>query len=279
VEFSVAVEGGSLVGWEAGAGTPALILHGGPATDNTETLVEILPSTLRTIRYQQRGIVPSTPAEPYDIETHVADAVRVLDDRGIERAWLIGHSWGGHLAFHLAVAHPGRVRGLIGIDPLGAVPDGGWGRLDTELFERLERHSPADAARAKEMDERAMEGEGTEEEALEAFELVWPYYFADPPSAPPLPETRVSVPLYAVVVASVNAHFERGTLVGGLPAFEGPFGIIHGEADPLPHEAGRETAALVPHATFDLIPGAGHLPWLEQPEAFRAAVDRILSSG
>ena len=279
MQFSVPVDGGSLVGWEAGAGTPALMLHGGPATDNTAELVGILPPTLRTIRYQQRGLEPSTIAEPYDIEAHVADAVRVLDDRGIERAWLIGHSWGGHLAFHLAVAHPDRVLGLVGIDPLGAVPDGGWGRLDTELFERLERDSPADAARAKEIDERAMAGEGDEQEVMEAFELIWPYYFADPASAPPMPETRVSVPLYAAVVASVHEHFERGTLAGGLPSFEGPFGIVHGEADPLPHEAGRETAALVPHGTFDLISNAGHLPWLEQPEAFRSAVERILSSG
>jgi pimeloyl-ACP methyl ester carboxylesterase len=278
VQFSVAVDGGSLVGWEVGDGTPALILHGGPTSDNTEALPDLLPSTLRTIRYQQRGIEPSTPAEPYDIETHVADAVRVLDDRGVDRAWLIGHSWGGHLAFHVAIAHPSRVLGVIGIDPLGAVPDGGWGELDSEIFERLQRDSPDAAARAKELDERAMAGEGTDEEVLESFELVWPYYFADPASAPPVPETRISVPLYAGVVTSVHEHFERGTLTAGLPSFEGPLGIIHGESDPLPVAASRRTADLVPHATLDVIEDAGHLPWLEQPEAFRAAVDRILSS-
>ena len=239
MQFSVAVDGGSLVGWEVGDGTPALILHGGPTSDNTEALPDLLPSTLRTIRYQQRGIEPSTPAEPYDIETHVADAVRVLDDRGVDRAWLIGHSWGGHLAFHVAIAHPSRVLGVIGIDPLGAVPDGGWGELDSEIFERLQRDSPDAAARAKELDERAM---------------------------------------YAGVVASVHEHFERGTLAAGLPSFEGLLGIVHGESDPLPVAASRATADLVPHATLDVIEDAGHLPWLEQPEAFRAAVERILSS-
>jgi pimeloyl-ACP methyl ester carboxylesterase len=278
MQFSVAVDGGSLVGWDVGEGTPALILHGGPTSDNTEALPEVLPPALRTIRYQQRGIEPSTLAEPYEIEMHVADAVRVLDDWGVERAWLIGHSWGGHLAFHVAVAHPDRVLGVIGVDPLGAVPDGGWGELDSEIFERLQRDSPADAARAKELDERAMAGEGTDEEVLESFELVWPYYFADPASAPPVPETRISVPLYAGVVASVHEHFERGTLTAGLPSFEGPLGIIHGEDDPLPVAASRATADLIPHATLDVIADAGHLPWLEQPDAFRAAADTILSS-
>jgi proline iminopeptidase len=279
VEFRVEVPGGVLVGWEAGEGTPALILHGGPATDNTDTLVPILPR-LRTIRYQQRGLAPSTKAEPYDVDTHVADAVRVLDDRGIDRAWVFGHSWGGQLAFHLAVAHPERFLGLVAIDALGAVPDGGWGGLDSEIFARLERDNPELAARSKAIDERAMAGEEVgDHEVLEAFEAAWPYYFADPKSAPPMPPTEISVPLYAAVVASVHEHFERGTLEQGLPGFTQPFTLIHGLQDPLPVEASRKTAALVPHARFEPIEDCGHTPWLEQPEDFRAAVDRALSGG
>lgn len=278
MEFTAEVAGGSIVGWEAGSGIPALVLHGGPTSDYTDSLVEALPDTLRTIRYQQRGLAPSTLAEPYDIETHVADAIRVFDGRGVDRAWAIGHSWGGHLAFHVAVAHPERVLGVIAIDALGAVPDGGWAELDRNIFERLEQDSPEDSARAKEIDERAMAGEGRDEDALESLELVWPYYFARPDAAPPMPETRISVPLYGAAVASVHDHFERGTLERGLPAFRGTFGLIHGADDPLPATASRATAALVPQATLDVIPDAGHLPWLEQPGAFRAAVDRIFSS-
>ena len=277
MEFATAVPGGAIVGSEAGSGTPALILHGGPASDNTDSLVPVLPSSLRTIRYQQRGISPSTQAEPYDVETHVADAVRVLDERDVSEAWLIGHSWGAHLAFHLAVAHSDRVLGVVAIDALGAVPDGGWEDLDSNLVERLARDSPEAAARAKEIDERAMAGEGSDAEVLESLELVWPFYFSNPGDAPPLPETRISVPLYAAVIDSVHEHFERGTLERGLPAFERPFGLIHGVDDPLPHTASTATAGLVPHATVELIDGAGHLPWLEQPEVFRAAVEKVLS--
>jgi proline iminopeptidase len=279
VEFRVEVPGGELVGWEAGEGTPALILHGGPATDNTDALVPVLPP-LRTIRYQQRGLAPSTKADPHDVDTHVADAVRVLDDRGIDRAWVFGHSWGGQLAFHLAVAHPERFLGLVAIDALGAVPDGGWSSLDSEIFARLERDNPELAAQSKAIDERAMAGEEVgDDEVLGAFEAAWPYYFADPSSAPPMPPTEISVPLYAAVVASVHEHFERGTLEQGLPSFALPFTLIHGLQDPLPAEASRKTAALVPHARFEPIDDCGHTPWLEQPDAFRAAVDRALGAG
>ncbi len=275
-EFSVAVAGGSLVGWESGEGLPVLVVHGGPLSDYTKPLVDVLPAGLRTIRYQQRGLPPSTEAEPFDIETHVADAMSVLDDRGCDRAWLLGHSWGGHLAFHIAVARPERVLGMIAVDALGAVPDGGWGALDTNLFARLERDSPDGAQRAKEFDDRAMAGTATVVEAAESLRLVWPYYFANPKTAPPMPELRVSVALYAGVVASVGEHFERGTLELGLPSFGGPFALLHGEHDPLPADASRLTASLVPGATFEIIPDAGHFPWLEQPDRFHAAVARAL---
>lgn len=275
-EFSVAVAGGTLVGWESGEGVPVLVLHGGPLSDYTEPLVGVIPTGLRTIRYQQRGLPPSTELGPFDIGTHVADAVEVLDDRGCDRVWLLGHSWGGHLAFHIAVARPDRVLGVIALDALGAVPDGGWGALDANIFSRLERDSPEDARRARELDERAMAGMGTDEAAAESLRLVWPYYFANPQAAPPMPDLRVSVALYAGVVASVGEHFERGTLERGLASFGGPFALIHGEHDPLPADASRVTASLVPGATFETISDAGHFPWLEQPQQLRAAVARAL---
>jgi pimeloyl-ACP methyl ester carboxylesterase len=275
-EFSVAVAGGVIVAWEHGEGVPVLVLHGGPLSDYTEPLVEALPAGLRAIRYQQRGLPPSTLEQPLGIEAHVADAVAVLDALGVERAWAVGHSWGGHLAFHLASAHPERLLGVVGIDPLGAVPDGGWADLDANLSARLAARSPEGAARASELDERAMAGEGTEADVRESLELIWRYYFADPDAAPPMPDFRASVALYSAVVTSVHEHFERGTLERALPQFARPFALLHGVADPLPLEASRATAALVPHSVLVPIEDAGHFPWLEQPESVRAALQRVL---
>jgi pimeloyl-ACP methyl ester carboxylesterase len=67
------------------------------------------------------------------------------------------------------------------------------------------------------------------------------------------------------------------SLVPFLPDSLRAIRLIHGVDDPLPHSASTATARLVPHATVETIDGAGHLPWLEQPEAFRAAVERVLS--
>jgi pimeloyl-ACP methyl ester carboxylesterase len=275
-EFAVDVAGGSIVGWEHGDGVPALVLHGGPLSDYMAPLAELLPEGVRAIRYQQRGLPPSTLAEPLGVEAHVADAIAVLDAQGIEQAWAIGHSWGGHLAFHVAAAHPERLLGVVGVDALGAVPDGGWGDMDANLFARLAAHSPDAAARAKELDERAVAGEATEADLRESLGLIWPYYFASPDAAPPMPDLRISVPLYSAVVTSVFEHFERGTLERALPSFSRPFALIHGVADPLPLDASRATAALVPHSMLVPIEDAGHFSWLEQPDSVRAALDRVL---
>jgi pimeloyl-ACP methyl ester carboxylesterase len=276
-EFSVIVPGGALVGRESGRGLPVLILHGGPLSDYTAPLVDVLPDGLSAIRYQQRGLPPSTETGPFDISAHVEDAVAVLDHLGLETAWLLGHSWGGHLAFHIAVSRPQRVAGVIAVDPLGAVADGGWAALDANIFSRLEQRSPADARRAKELDERTTAGVATDAEAAESLELVWPYYFADPSTAPPMPEVRVSVPMFTGVMESVYEHFERKTLEHGLASYRGPFALIHGEHDPLPPSASELTAKLVEGARVEVIPACGHFPWLERPTEFRAAIARALA--
>ena len=73
-----------------------------------------------TVSYQQRGLPPTTIRAPYTVEANVADAVAVIDQVAGERAWIVGHSWGGHLALHMLAACPERLEGAIILDPLGA---------------------------------------------------------------------------------------------------------------------------------------------------------------
>src|SRR4249920_294534 len=153
-EFAASVPGGVITASQTGTGTPALILHGGPGlSDYTAPLAAELDDTFSVIRFQQRGLEPSTTSGPFDIDRHVADAIAVLDAAGADRAYVIGHSWGGHLAMHLAAQHQDRLLGLVAVDPLGAVPDGGEDDLGRILAERI---PPGQAARAAELDERAM---------------------------------------------------------------------------------------------------------------------------
>ena len=266
--FEVPVAGGVLAGHRGGDGPPALLLHGGPAiADYAGGCAAELSGLFETIRYTQRGVPPSVVAPPYSIESHLADALAVLDFFGLDRAWAIGHSWGGHLALHLAVAHPERLLGIVCIDPLGA-----YGEIFEEFGVNLRRAlSPAQVARIEEIEALRRAGASTEADLLERWAIVCPWYFAHPEAAPPNPLGRAGVQCSADTNASITAHFERDTLVHGLPGVRLPAFFIHGADDPLPPRTSIETAALIPGARVELIEDCGHFPWLERPgELLRA---------
>jgi pimeloyl-ACP methyl ester carboxylesterase len=272
--FEAPVAGGVLVGRRGGEGPPALVLHGGPAIpDYTAGLAEEIGGFFSTCRYTQRGVPPSAVAGPYSIESHAADALAALDALGVERAWAVGHSWGGHLALHLAVGHPERLLGVVAVDPLGACGD-----ALVEAGENLRRGLTAtERARVEEIEELRRQGKATEENLLERFALLWPQYFADPASATEEPPVRVGTECSRETNASIAEHFSRGTLVSGLPGVRLPALFVHGALDPLPLWSVERTAALVPGAALEVIPGCGHFPWWEAPGAIRRLVGGFIA--
>lgn len=272
-ELHATVPGGAIAAWQAGSGSPVLLLHGGPGlSDYTEPLAAELDDAYTVIRYQQRGLAPSVRSGPFDIEQHVADAIAVLDAAGAGRAYVIGHSWGAHLAMHLAVRHQDRVLGLVAADPLGAIPDGGFSDMEQNLTARI---APELTARARELDERALAGQGTTEDALESLAIVWPGYFSRPREAPPMPPLNLSVDCYARTFESISWHFEHKTLEQQLPSLHVPTVFLLGADSPIPPEHGIASAALIPGARSQVEPDCGHFAWLEHPGSVRRVLDSI----
>jgi pimeloyl-ACP methyl ester carboxylesterase len=242
-------------------GPPALLLHGGAAVpDYLEGLAAELAPLLTTYRYTQRGTPPSAGGPPYSLEAHMADVLAVLDAFELPRAWLVGHSWGGHLALHLAIAHPERLLGVVCVGTVGAYADV-FDEQDANLRRGLSRQ---DVDRLDEIEARRRGGEVTEEELVERFGIVWPQYFAVRERASPSP-SHVGVDASIGVNRSLAEHFERQTLVHGLPRVRLPVLFVHGELDPDPVRSAVDTAALIPGARVELIADCGHFPWLERP--------------
>jgi pimeloyl-ACP methyl ester carboxylesterase len=261
-----------LGGWVRGDGRRVLLLHGGPGMAYTylDTLADEIGEGYRVAAFQQRGLEPSSVQGPFDVATAVADVAAVLDALGWDRAWIVGHSWGGHLALHMLVSCPERIAGAIIVDPLGAHVE-----VMEEFGERLEAPlTDEERARFQEVEAREEAGTSTAEESMEALRIVWPSYYADPPTAPPMPDIELVVPAFVATMASVNAHAEAETLVRGLtgvPA-EIPVLFVHGGASPMPVRASVDTAKLIPHAEVEVIEGAGHFIWHERPDEMRAVV-------
>lgn len=114
-------------GWEFDAemsgpadGPPVLLLHGFPQDLREWDLVvpALHAAGLHTVAVNQRGYsAGARPDDPlaYRMPECVADAVALLDELGLDRAHLVGHDWGGLVAWHTAAEYPDRVATLTAI--------------------------------------------------------------------------------------------------------------------------------------------------------------------
>ena len=241
-------------------------------------IVEELDGVFETALPQQRGLSPSTLAGPRDIETHVADEIALLDHLGWERAWFIGHGWGGHLAMHVAVAHPDRRQRADPARDLGAVPDGGVAALNEALVGRLTaeerarlrfpaRRATSPATRTRRSWARSTARSGR---ATRPSTATW-----RPPGTIRLEQP---IPDQPDTMTSVRAHFETGTLEKGLPRLDLPALLIHGDGDPMPLTATNQTADLLAGSAVRIVEGAGHFPWVERRGVVREMVVEFLAT-
>jgi len=271
--FRVPTASGDLVGWVTGAGPRVLAIHGGPGMSYgyLDDAVLELAARYRVATFQQRGVPPSTEAGDFTVAEAVADVVAVLEGLGWENAFLMGHSWGGHLVLHAAADLPERLVGVLSVDPLGAVGDGGAAAFGAELIARLPE---ADRHRARELEAKDEAGALSAEEDHEAMALMWPSYFADPATAPSMPPVQLSQSANEGLWTDLQRRLPE--LEASLPSITVPLGVVVGQRSPMPLEAGVATADRVPGAWSWVVPGAGHFLWHEAPGSVVAAMDRLV---
>jgi pimeloyl-ACP methyl ester carboxylesterase len=103
-----------------GSAETVILLHGFPET--SESWDEVVPALagagLRTLTPDQRGYSPGarpTGRAAYRSEELVADVLALADAAGVERFHLVGHDWGGEVAWTTAARHPERVASLTAV--------------------------------------------------------------------------------------------------------------------------------------------------------------------
>jgi pimeloyl-ACP methyl ester carboxylesterase len=247
-----------------------LVLHGGPGLgyEYMDGIAAELGDGFTIASFQQRGLAPSTLEGPFTIAQAVTDVVAVLDALGWDRALVLGHSWGGHLALRFAAAHPSRLLGVLAIDAIGVVGDGGYQAFAAELMAR----TPAPNRERAQRLEAEPAGSADDRDALEALELVWPAYFADPAqtfSSRGIRITTATDPMSEEVTEGLEP------VADALRGCELPIGMLAGTSSPIPWgQAANLTVELCPYGFLSLVE-TGHFPWIEQPGSVRAAVDRL----
>lgn len=129
--------------------------------------------------------------------------------------------------------------------------------------------------RAVEVGEEIAAGDLSDELGTEFLALQWPGYFAEPERAPQAPAGwRLNLTCNGETMASVFGELQSG-FADRLAGCELPIELVVGESSPIPFAVSQQTAGMLPESQITIIPGAGHLPWHEQPGCVRAALARL----
>ena len=265
---------GPVACWRVGSGRHVLVLHGFPdhglgllslgeriAAAGGEAILPALP-----------GYHPSAPVPDgdYSVDAVARDVVSLADGLGLGRFAVVGHDWGGLLAYHLGATHPDRVEAVVAL----SVPHPSGFRLRRRVVR--EQQSAAYAWIL------AYASDGAEM----AADAGWLTQLAHTWS-PGLVRgdwTDVLAVLTRPEVGRAVASWYRCDLEGvGVSTGDVlvPATVVHGSQDgcigPAIYE-GTE-ARFAAGVTRHVLPAAGHWPHLEQPDETERIVLRALALG
>jgi proline iminopeptidase len=259
---------------------PLLVLHGGPGADHRYLLPQLLELAAdhELILYDQRGGGQSKTDDraPITWRTHVEDLDAVVGELGIDPLVIVGYSWGALLALLFSIeAAAGRTvhrpSRLALIDPAPVT------RAFRHDFENEFARRQSDRAVAQLREELAASGlreDDPDAYRQRTFELSVAGYFADPRRARDLTPFRVTGRVQQSVWESLGDY--DLTAPGQLDSIRLPTLITHGRRDPIPL-ASSEAAARAMDATLVVIEDAGHVPYVERPDALFPPLRSFLS--
>lgn len=269
-------------------GEPIIFLHGFPESHRTwRHQITHLSGRYRCIAPDQRGYARSDKPDgvaSYRVPALVADVIALADSLGVDRFTLVGHDWGGAVAWAVALKHQARIKRLIQCN--AAHP---YVYQHTLVFDAAQRAATQYISSFRERDiegEVAQKGlewffderfaslmtKGLTAEDKAAYLDEWSqpgaltgmlnWYRASPLSVPAPDAPAVSTPF-------LDAPF---------PRFEPPTLVVWGLADTalLPCQLDGLDRH-VPNLSIVTIADAGHfVPW-EAPDAVNAAMDEWLA--
>lgn len=254
-----------LRGYDVGAGGDVVVLlhpyplHAGTFEADAEALAT---SGLRALAPSMRGFGGSTlfAGEAPSIDAMADDVAAVLDARGVRGPVVVcGISMGGYVALAFARRHASRLRGLVLADTR-AEPDSDASKKSREGS--IARVRGGDLAGYLESLLPVQLGETTRRERPDVVDRVRAL-------------TRDTDP--RAIVQAQEALRDRPDARPGLASLRVPTSVLVGAEDTVtPPDVVRPLADAIAGASFDVVPGAAHFPNLEQPEAFRSAVVRLV---
>lgn len=250
----------------AGRGEPVLLLHGGGSVAVT------LAGVMKDLAPSFRCVAPDRPGcgltDTFDytnvpFRQHAIQFVQgILDALNIQKASLIGNSMGGLWSLYFALAVPDRVARVV-------LLGGPAGSASPPLSPRPPRPPGGDSSIEDTRRRFGMLMADPSRVPIEALEADF--------AASRIPgATRA---FNSMVEDCGREHTTTYALRSEFKNLKAPTIFLYGDKDMEgPPSLAREMAALAPNARCEIIPDAGHLVWLDQPNACMGIIKEFLRS-
>ena len=237
---------------QAGAGPDVLVLHGWGARIETVTpILTALSRTNRVLAVDMPGFGETAePPRVWGVADYAAWVGALLDAFAIPQAAIVGHSFGGKVAIHVAAHDPQRVSKLLLVDSAGIKPLRTWRYYAKVYSAKTVKHTaPFLGPIGRAMQQRIAR--------------------------------RVASSDYAAASATMRPTFVRVVnehLTDVLPQITAPTLLIWGEHDTAtPLSDGQTMERLIPDAALIVFEGGGHYAYLDDPGRFAIIAANFLS--
>jgi pimeloyl-ACP methyl ester carboxylesterase len=235
----------------APADLPIVILHGwGAHIEAVGPILAALEGASDLIALDLPGFGESdAPTEPWGVDAYARFLLAFLDELGVERAHLVGHSHGGRVSIAVAADAPERVGRLLLVDAAGIPPKRGWRYRRRVAVAKLGRVvGRLGGAPGRRLQER-MRARVASRDYLEASETM-------------------RDTLRAVIGADLTDR---------LPRVRASTLLVWGDRDEdTPLWMAHRMESLIPDAGLVVLEGAGHYSYADSPGQFGAVARRFL---
>jgi proline iminopeptidase len=272
-------DGTELAYTTVGDGPPLVCLAGGPGFpgsyfEDLAGLGEVRRLVLLDTRGTGRSELPADPST-MRFDRLAADLEALRGHLELTTMAVLGHSGGSITAQAWAAQHPGSVERLVLLTPSDHLQGGTRADVAAVRETFLEEPWYAEAAEAAELLKDAPPSQ-----AASLRRAVLPFQYARWDTAAQQHAARLEPLMSKRAQAGYIARTDQVSfpdLLAGLRQVTAPVLVVAGDRDAVCGVAAPElVASSFPRAEVAWVRGAGHHPWIDQPAAFRAAVDPFL---
>jgi pimeloyl-ACP methyl ester carboxylesterase len=269
---------GLTLSYERRGSGPLLVCHpGGPGCSAAEFRdFAGLDDTFDLLFLSPRGSAGSDAAEDYSLASYAADVEALREHLGVEQFHLLGFSHGGMVAMVYAATYGARVSRLVLAGTLAAWDEAAQGAMERGIEARRDEPWFEEAQAA--IEEEQAGDFSSVDELIANTQRQAPLYFHRWEGNERAGRELFSDFAYSEPLHQFNtAEFPRLDLRAQLRAITAQTLVVAGEDDMIAGPVcGEAIVRELPDGRLVTIPATGHFLYVEQPEAFRAALTEFL---